>query len=210
MNSILFFSKSFFKLAFIIISAITINIILFTFLPIINQLIGNDFFKTFEKSPKRLIVAEYVKKKDVKKQNNEKRVRKVNLSNSGKRSTESSSMRFTPDLSANGTGVGIKSQKMEAVVFNEGETDEDLVAERITQIPYPDRAKNLSIEGTIIIEIVIGTTGKVESIEIISSPHPSFDKAVKTAVNKWRFKPAKNKGIPVKVRARKEIEFNLN
>lgn len=210
MERLLNISKSSLKLLTITFSAIVINIFLFTVLPIINQLIGNDVFKVNEKSTKRVIVAEYVKKKEVKKKNIEKRIRKVSLNNSGKRSTESSSMRFTPDLSAHGTGVAIKSEKMETVVFNEGETDEDLVAEKIIPIPYPERAKNLSIEGTLEIEIVIGVTGKVEKIDIVRSPHPSFDKAAKSTVSKWRFKPAKNKGVPVKIRARKEIEFNLN
>ncbi len=210
MNVLINFSKTSVKLLSISIFAIGINILLFTALPLINQLIGNDLYQVKNNSSKRVIIAEYVKKKDVKKKNIEKRIRKNTLNSSGKRSTQSSSMRFTPDLSAHGTGVAIQSDKMEALVFNEGETDEDLIAERIVPIPYPERAKNLSIEGILEVEIIIGVTGKVEHIDIIRSPHPSFDKAAKSSISKWRFKPAKNKGIPVKVKARKEIEFNLN
>lgn len=190
--------------------ALLINVVLFTILPLINEFMGNDIYKTKNISSKRVIVAEYIKKKKVEKKDTQKRIRKISMHNAGKRSTESSSMRFTPDLSNHGTGVAIKYEKLEAVVFNEGETDEDLVAERITPIPYPERAKNLGIEGILEIEILIGTSGSVEQITIIRSPHPSFDKAAKSAVVKWKFKPAKNKGVPVRVRARKEIEFNLN
>lgn len=210
MNLVVNIFKSTFIKTSTLLLALVINILLFTILPMINELIGNKTFKSDNNSSKRVIVAEYIKKKDVKKKTPEKRIRKISMSKSGKRSSESSSMRFTPDLSAHGSGVAIKSDKLEAVVFNEGETDEDLVSERITPIPYPNRARDLGIEGILEIEIIIGTSGKVEHVDIINSPHPSFDKAAKNTIKSWKFKPAKNQGVPVRVKARKEIEFKLN
>ena len=100
-------------------------------------------------------------------------------------------------------------QDLAAVIFEEGETDEDVVSVRVTPIQYPERARELGIQGVLLIELVIGRDGKVETVDIVKSPHPSISAAARKAVQSWRFKPAKNKGIPVRVRARKEIEFKL-
>jgi protein TonB len=121
-------------------------------------------------------------------------------------------MRFAPDLgvAAGGSGVAMETRDLEAMVFEEGETDEDLVPVRVTPVRYPDRARELGIEGTLEVEIIVGRDGKVETVDILSSPHPSISAAARTTISRWLFKPARNKGIPVRVRARQAIEFRLD
>jgi TonB family protein len=62
----------------------------------------------------------------------------------------------------------------------------------------------------LLIELVIGVDGKVESVEILKSPHASISAEARKHALRWLFRPAKNKGVPVRVRARKEIEFRLD
>ena len=68
----------------------------------------------------------------------------------------------------------------------------------------------MGLSGTLIIEIVIGRKGEVESVKIVKSPHSSFARQARQTVMGWRFKPGRNKGVPVRVRARKVIEFKLD
>jgi periplasmic protein TonB len=121
-------------------------------------------------------------------------------------------MRFAPDLDVAGgaEGVAMAPQELEAEIFEEGHTDEGLVALNVPPVEYPERARELGIQGTLVVELIVGRDGRVESVDIISSPHPSISAAARKAVAAWRFKPARNKGIAVRMRARKEIEFKLD
>jgi protein TonB len=122
-------------------------------------------------------------------------------------------MRFSPDLDVageSGDGIGMETGDLEAVIFEEGRTDEDIVPLNVNPVPYPERARELGIEGVLLMELIIGRDGSVESVEIIKSPHASITSAARKQVAGWKFKPARNKGIPVRVRARKEIEFRLD
>ncbi|HON10197.1 MAG TPA: energy transducer TonB, partial [Chitinispirillaceae bacterium] len=72
------------------------------------------------------------------------------------------------------------------------------------------RARELEIEGVLEMLIVIDMQGKVKNIDIVRSPHSSITTAAKKTVSTWRFKPARNKNIPVQVRVRQIVEFNLD
>ncbi|MBN1306519.1 MAG: energy transducer TonB, partial [Chitinispirillaceae bacterium] len=74
---------------------------------------------------------------------------------------------------------------------------------------YPDRARELEIEGTLEVIIIIDTQGKVASVEVVRSPHSSITAAARKIIETWRFKPARNKGVPVRMRVRQVIEFTL-
>ncbi len=192
-----------------VVLAFTVNFLLFCIIPALHDLFGAGFNTTNDLANQQRIVAEMIQPKKEKKKEVRKKIRKVSSARS-KSTSSNMQMKFNPDLGvAEGEGVAIQSGELEAVIFEEGEADEDPVPRYISPVPYPNRAKELGIEGVLLIEIVIGLKGKVESVEILKSPHPSFSTAARKAVKKWRFDPAKNKGVPVRIRARKEFEFQL-
>ncbi len=192
-----------------LVLACAINFFLFIIIPALHNLFGMAFTKTDNTVSQQRVIAEIIQPKKKEEKTLKKRIRSVSTVQS--RSVLSSmQMKFVPDLGvAAGEGVAIAKQDLEAVIFEEGETDEDPIPLSQTPIPYPERARNLEIQGVLLIEIIIGRNGRVESVEILKSPHPSFSSAARKTVQKWRFKPGKNKGVPVRVRARKEIEFQL-
>jgi len=142
------------------------------------------------------------------------RIVKANTGHMGNTGGSQSNMRFVPDLGAqsgpeNGNGVVLGTQDLGAEVFDEGQTDEPAVAMYSPAVPFPDRAREMNIEGTVKAIFVVNYLGKVTTVDIVKSPDQSFTREVKKTLLTWRFKPAKNKGVLVNMRFSKEIEFKL-
>lgn len=58
---------------------------------------------------------------------------------------------------------------------------------------YPPGLKQAGIEGRSVMQLVIGTNGAVESVELLeSSGNGTLDESAMAAARKWRFSPAKN------------------
>lgn len=75
---------------------------------------------------------------------------------------------------------------------------------------YPPRALRAGIEGTVTAEFTIGMDGSVKDVEIVSAEPPNiFDRAVITAIKKWKFAPEIVDGKAVEKRARQDIKFTL-
>jgi TonB family protein len=55
---------------------------------------------------------------------------------------------------------------------------------------YPPLAQEARIEGTVRVQVLIGTDGSVEQVEPISG-HPMLAAAVIAAVKQWRYAPQK-------------------
>ena len=73
---------------------------------------------------------------------------------------------------------------------------------------YPLVAKNGHVQGDVDVELVIGTTGSVESARIVKSI-PQLDRAALDAVKRWRYKPTILNGAAVAVRTRVRVSFSL-
>ena len=77
---------------------------------------------------------------------------------------------------------------------------------------YPKKAKEKHIEGKVICEFIIDTTGHVVSgsVEIISAePEGIFEEAVIEGVLQWTFSPAVRDGRKVCVKWKQPIEFKV-
>jgi len=81
----------------------------------------------------------------------------------------------------------------------------------IKKIPavYPEYARSLGIEGTVIINTLISEKGDVLETEIIQGIKNAvgFDQSALKAVRQWKFEPASIKGMKVKVWIQVAVEF---
>jgi protein TonB len=122
-------------------------------------------------------------------------------------------MSLMPDLAvdagAGGDAAVVQTKDLSVEVFEEGETDERPVPMETTPVEYPLEAREKGIEGTLLVYFVIGHDGRVKSIDVQKSPSPIITREAKRTISTWRFKPGKKKGVPVNVRAKKEISFEL-
>ena len=75
-----------------------------------------------------------------------------------------------------------------------------------TQPDYPPMARQLKIDGVVELEAVVGETGAVEEVNIVSG-NPILTKPAVEAVKKWKFAPFQQEGKSVKVAAPVTIIF---
>lgn len=106
--------------------------------------------------------------------------------------------------------VGPAAQDQEQVyVPGKGITSPILVKE--VKPVYTREAREARIEGTVMLEAVVLTTGEVGDVEITESLDTEYgldEQAVK-AVKQWEFKPGTKDGKPVPVRVEIEMTFTL-
>lgn len=76
---------------------------------------------------------------------------------------------------------------------------------------YPASARNSGATGVVTVRILVGADGSVEDVTVVgSSGNGAMDSSVVTAVNKWRFSPAKDKyGQNARCRVTRAVSFNL-
>jgi periplasmic protein TonB len=75
---------------------------------------------------------------------------------------------------------------------------------------YPENARNKGWEGTVKLQILVSTEGRVEDVRVVaSSGYAELDQAALRAVRAWRFSPALQKGTPVAAWATLPITFDL-
>ncbi|MFP4522451.1 MAG: energy transducer TonB, partial [Fibrobacterota bacterium] len=185
----------------VILGVALINLVLFTLIPGLHALFGMNL-DVGKGNNRQRVIAEFYKPKKPEPKKVEKKTRKVKTS-TGEDNNRTMKFKFTPDLGvAGGEGAAIQSQDLQAVVFEEGETDEDVIPVFTPPISYPGKARDMGIEGTLEIVFVVTEEGKVGSVDIVRSPHQSFDREARKTIARWKFKPAKNDGVPVKVRVK--------
>ncbi len=83
---------------------------------------------------------------------------------------------------------------------------------RVTQqaMPeYPDIARQAGMEGNVTVMMVVGTDGRVESVQVIAGP-PVFHEAAIEAARRVVFTPARQNDRPVRVKVNQTIKFRLN
>jgi TonB family protein len=73
---------------------------------------------------------------------------------------------------------------------------------------YPEEAFYNRIEGTVEIRFVVDEKGRVTEPTVVKSI-PGLDKAALDCVEKWKFKPARKQGRPVKASAQAPISFRI-
>ena len=194
--------------------AIVVSFLLFTGVSLLHSAVGLGS-KSNTQQARRISALDIVQKPPEEKKTAPQRIRQVQSpANKGRSLENQMNMRFSPDLTVDasaqgGEGVALQKQELSAEVFEQGQVDQDASPEYTPLIPYPDRAVELGLKGAVEVEFVVTYQGKTTNILITKSPSHLFTEEVKRGVALWRFKPAKNKGIPVNQRFRRTIEFNL-
>jgi protein TonB len=76
--------------------------------------------------------------------------------------------------------------------------------------PYPSGARAERVEGDVVLELVLSTSGTVESVRVLEGAGHGFDAAAAAAAQSYRFSPALKDGHPVRVRMRWTVQFRLH
>ncbi len=79
------------------------------------------------------------------------------------------------------------------------------------QPQYPELLRQAGIQGRVMVQAIIDTTGRAEpaSLKIIASPNPGFDQSAKNYVLKALFRPARVHGRAVRVLINIPIDFKI-
>jgi TonB family protein len=101
-------------------------------------------------------------------------------------------------------------------------TDEDLpkfdeyvyveeLPEAITKVTpvYPDLAREASVDGTVMVQALVGKDGRVKDTRVVKSI-PMLDTSAQAAVRQWVFKPALSNNKPVAVWVVVPVKFTLH
>jgi protein TonB len=89
--------------------------------------------------------------------------------------------------------------------------DEAPVLIKFINPKYPDLARQAGIEGTVLLNVLVGDDGKVLQVSVIQSDvTPAMEKSAQEAAKQFMFKPAKQRTVPVKARVAIPIRFKLH
>ena len=81
---------------------------------------------------------------------------------------------------------------------------------RIVKPAYPPEAQRKNIEGRVVMSIVVDEMGNVIEASVVTSiPSGIFDEAALESIMSWRFRPAKMRNQPIKVRLNHTVSFTL-
>jgi TonB family protein len=72
---------------------------------------------------------------------------------------------------------------------------------------YPPVAKQRRLSGSVVVEGIVGTDGKITKLQLVSG-QPIFRDAAFEAVKQWKFKPARLNGQPIEQSTRIRLDFN--
>jgi protein TonB len=74
---------------------------------------------------------------------------------------------------------------------------------------YPPLSRQARIQGTVVLQAVIGKDGTVQGLHVVSG-HPMLTQAAMEAVKQWRYRPYSLNGEPVEVDTQINVNFTLS
>jgi len=74
---------------------------------------------------------------------------------------------------------------------------------------YPALAKQMNVQGSVLLQVRIGTEGNIEDVQVVSGPDILSAAAVQ-AVKQWHFKPYLQEGRAVETEAHITVNFNIS
>jgi TonB family protein len=74
---------------------------------------------------------------------------------------------------------------------------------------YSEEARQARLEGNVVLNVMVGTDGKVGDLQVLHGLGMGLDEKAVAAVSAWQFDPATKHGEPVSARAHIEVNFRL-
>jgi periplasmic protein TonB len=74
---------------------------------------------------------------------------------------------------------------------------------------YPPLAKQARIQGTVVLQALIGKDGSIQNLHVVSG-HPMLTNSALEAVKEWKYKPYYLNGEPVEVETTINVNFSLS
>jgi TonB family protein len=84
-----------------------------------------------------------------------------------------------------------------------------LVVSRPVQPDYPLLARQMKVQGSVILQAVIGKEGTIQELQVLSGP-AILSVAAREAVKQWHFKPYLQSGFPVETEAKITVNFTIS
>jgi len=78
-----------------------------------------------------------------------------------------------------------------------------------TEPSYTDSARQRKIQGTVVVQAIIGPDGLVQNVRVTKALEPSLDESAVNTIKSWRFEPGTKDGKPVAVAVYIESNFRL-
>lgn len=113
-------------------------------------------------------------------------------------------------IAALSVGVAAQAMAQHAIRVVKDEGPVRISAPASTQ--YPDELRRRGVEGTVIVEAKIDSTGRADiaSMRVIESADPRFDQAAKEFVARSRYRPGRSEGRRVSMYIRVPVRFDLH
>jgi len=111
------------------------------------------------------------------------------------------------------TGVGVEGGHANGVlvkqVYSETNVEERPILLSSPPLAYPDFLRREGIQGRVLLQAIVDTTGRVEpaSIKILKSPNSGFDQPTRDWVLKALFRPARLHGEAVRVLINLPVDY---
>jgi protein TonB len=74
---------------------------------------------------------------------------------------------------------------------------------------YPTLAKQMKVQGSVVLQAVIGKEGNIQDLQVVSGPQ-ILSSAAREAVMQWRFKPYYQSGAAVETEAKITVNFTIS
>ncbi len=88
-------------------------------------------------------------------------------------------------------------------------TDTSEVVVRPVRPSYPLLARQMKVQGSVILQALIGRDGIIQDLRVLSGP-PILASAAQTAVRQWHFKPHYQGSDPVETQAKITVNFTIS
>lgn len=123
------------------------------------------------------------------------------------------------EIAEGGTGTGVVGEPVEEAPFQYAETmpafpggEAEMMSFIKKNIKYPQQAQKMDIQGTVFVEFVVNSDGKLSNIKVVEGRSVGYgldDEAIRVVRMMPDWNPGKNSGRPVRVRMTIPIKFKL-
>ena len=88
-------------------------------------------------------------------------------------------------------------------------SDTSAIVSRSVRPNYPLLARQMKVQGSVILQALIGKDGIIQNLRVVSGPH-ILASAAQDAVRQWHFKPHLEGAEPVETEAKITVNFTIS